>query len=260
MTGLISFMNTIGERLKMERERLQMTQERFAELGKVQKRSQIHYEQDEREPKAGYFAGIAGAGADVGYILTGVPTRYEVIAYLQARGRESEIAPGHTYCIRTDQADYRPENALSLPGYIPVPYYADTEASTDTATYETVKVSAAVQQDALLCRPEWLYQQFGVAVQHLCLIRIEGDAMVPTFRAGSVVMIDRSITHLNADGIYLLRMDEVLMIRRVQWLPGGILRISSDNTQFLPFEIRQEDVQQGRVEVLGRAVWEMSRI
>ena len=62
---------SIGVRLREERERLAMSQEKFAALGGVQKRAQINYESGERLPDAGYLAAIAADGADVMYILTG---------------------------------------------------------------------------------------------------------------------------------------------------------------------------------------------
>lgn len=61
-------------RLREERERLAMSQEKFGALGGVQKRAQINYESGERQPDAGYLAAIAAAGADVLYILTGQRT------------------------------------------------------------------------------------------------------------------------------------------------------------------------------------------
>ncbi|WP_338616484.1 helix-turn-helix transcriptional regulator [Pigmentiphaga sp. CHJ604] len=67
-------MSTIGERLRKERERLELTQEAFAEYGGVKKRAQITYEQDARSPDAGYLAGLASIGVDVLYVITGVRT------------------------------------------------------------------------------------------------------------------------------------------------------------------------------------------
>lgn len=66
-------MNTPGERLKQERQRLGLSQEAFARIGGVGKRTQINYESGERRPDAAYFEGIASAGANVDYILTGTP-------------------------------------------------------------------------------------------------------------------------------------------------------------------------------------------
>jgi transcriptional regulator with XRE-family HTH domain len=66
-------MNTPWERLKSERERLGLSQSAFAEIGGVQKRTQINYEHGNRKPDTKYLEGIAAAGADVAYILTGTP-------------------------------------------------------------------------------------------------------------------------------------------------------------------------------------------
>jgi transcriptional regulator with XRE-family HTH domain len=65
-------MNTIGNRLKEERARLGITQEKMALAGGVQKRAQARYESGERCPDGHYLARIAELGADVNYILTGV--------------------------------------------------------------------------------------------------------------------------------------------------------------------------------------------
>lgn len=62
---------SISDRLREEREKLQLSQTAIAEIGGVQKRAQINYESGERLPDAGYLAAIAAAGADVRYILTG---------------------------------------------------------------------------------------------------------------------------------------------------------------------------------------------
>ena len=64
-------MRQIGERLAGERDRLDLSQVAMASLGGVAKRSQQNYESGERMPDAAYLAAIAGAGADVLYILTG---------------------------------------------------------------------------------------------------------------------------------------------------------------------------------------------
>jgi transcriptional regulator with XRE-family HTH domain len=62
----------INERLKEERVRLDMSQTQMGKVGGVSKVAQINYEHGKRHPDSLYFAGIAQAGADVLYILTGV--------------------------------------------------------------------------------------------------------------------------------------------------------------------------------------------
>jgi transcriptional regulator with XRE-family HTH domain len=65
------FLSTIGNRLQEERKRLRLNQTEFADFGGVQKRAQVNYEADERQPDAGYLAAIAAKGADVLWIITG---------------------------------------------------------------------------------------------------------------------------------------------------------------------------------------------
>ena len=60
-------MNSIGKRIRFERERLKLTQD---ELG-VAPKTQRFYESDERSPDAAYLSAFADLGADVGFILTG---------------------------------------------------------------------------------------------------------------------------------------------------------------------------------------------
>jgi transcriptional regulator with XRE-family HTH domain len=64
-------MNSIGERLKAERERLGFGLEAFAEWGGVKRNAQAHYEKDERRPDADYLSKITATGVDLQFILTG---------------------------------------------------------------------------------------------------------------------------------------------------------------------------------------------
>lgn len=58
--------------MREERERLGLNQVAFAAQGGVQKAAQINYEKNERRPDTEYLAGIASAGVDVLYVVTGV--------------------------------------------------------------------------------------------------------------------------------------------------------------------------------------------
>jgi transcriptional regulator with XRE-family HTH domain len=76
---------SIGNRIKEERERLGYSQDAFAAVGGVSKRSQIMYEQDKTEAGAGYFTLISTVGADVKYILTDIRSQpYNAIQEVQA--------------------------------------------------------------------------------------------------------------------------------------------------------------------------------
>ncbi|WP_175841670.1 helix-turn-helix domain-containing protein [Burkholderia arboris] len=65
-------MESIGERLREERERLGFSQTAFGAVAEVTKQSQIKYEKGERSPDAAYLAAIMRVGADVQYIVSGI--------------------------------------------------------------------------------------------------------------------------------------------------------------------------------------------
>lgn len=65
---------TFGQRLKQERKRLGMTQPDFAQIGKVEKNTQINYEQDKRFPTADYLLAVANIGVDTQFVLHGTPS------------------------------------------------------------------------------------------------------------------------------------------------------------------------------------------
>jgi transcriptional regulator with XRE-family HTH domain len=62
---------TFGQRLREERERLQMTQQQFAELGGVKRVTQHLYEMSERHPDVRYLEALALHGVDVHYLVLG---------------------------------------------------------------------------------------------------------------------------------------------------------------------------------------------
>ncbi|MCL1960497.1 MAG: helix-turn-helix domain-containing protein [Desulfovibrionaceae bacterium] len=64
-------MDNIGERIRSERERLGLIQDKFAEAAHVSKRALINYEQGKRSPDAEFLTAIAAVGVDVFYVLTG---------------------------------------------------------------------------------------------------------------------------------------------------------------------------------------------
>lgn len=64
-------MNTWGERLKAERERLGYSQAKFGEACGVGRTAQFNYERGEREPGMSYLEAAEALGADTVYIVTG---------------------------------------------------------------------------------------------------------------------------------------------------------------------------------------------
>ncbi len=64
-------MSFLGERLRIERKRLGLTQPEMASVGETTKKSQIDYEKGNSSPKASYLQAIHKQGADIMFIVTG---------------------------------------------------------------------------------------------------------------------------------------------------------------------------------------------
>ena len=63
---------SIGTRIREERERLGLSQTKFAALAGASRRVQAKWEADETSPTAVALAEFANAGVDVPYVLTGI--------------------------------------------------------------------------------------------------------------------------------------------------------------------------------------------
>lgn len=99
----------------------------------------------------------------------------------------------------------------------------------------------------------WLKMQ-GLEPGALSVIAVEGDSMEPTLRDGDEILVDRTPRALRA-GIFVIRMDDVLLVKRLE--PGrvGQVTIISDNPAYGRSERSLADV-----EVVGRVVWKGGRL
>ena len=103
---------------------------------------------------------------------------------------------------------------------------------------------------------KWL-RKLGVDPKQLSLIRVEGDSMLPTLADGDDIMVDRAAANKPLrDGIHVIRMDDVLMVKRLARGPAGRLSVLSDNPAYPDWV----DVDGAAVTVVGRVVWTGRRL
>lgn len=103
---------------------------------------------------------------------------------------------------------------------------------------------------------KWL-RKMGVDPKQLSLIRVEGDSMLPTLADGDDIMVDRTAaTAALRDGIHVIRMDDVLMVKRLARGLAGRLSVLSDNPAYPDWA----DVDGAAVSIIGRVVWTGRRL
>jgi hypothetical protein len=85
----------------------------------------------------------------------------------------------------------------------------------------------------------------------LSVVRVQGDSMVPTLADGDEILVDHEDgAGRLRDGIYVLRIEDVLVVKRVSVSPSGI-SVRSDN----PAYPRWPERDPGEVDMVGRVVW-----
>jgi repressor LexA len=96
-----------------------------------------------------------------------------------------------------------------------------------------------------------LVRSLGVGAAALSMIRAQGDSMLPTIADGDEILIDRSDRRVTSrGGIYVIRMDGALIVKRVA-RDGLGLAIRSDNPAYPAIA---GDAARG-AEIIGRVVW-----
>ncbi|MET0238722.1 MAG: S24 family peptidase [Sphingobium sp.] len=106
--------------------------------------------------------------------------------------------------------------------------------------------------------PERVLRDLGGRPDSLSLIRVDGESMAPTLGHGDDIMVDRSDgAERLRDGIYVLRLDDALMVKRVAMtLRRDRFSVRSDNPAYPDWE----DVDPASVAIVGRVIWAGRRI
>ena len=104
----------------------------------------------------------------------------------------------------------------------------------------------------------WLKALTGASADYLSMIRVEGDSMAPTLGDGDDILIDRrDAGEPLRDGIYVLRIDESLLVKRLAVHPmGRLVTVQSDNPAYPDWP----DCPIGDVTCIGRVIWAGRRV
>lgn len=172
-------------------------------------------------------------------------------------GKAIKIA--HAYDVSLDwlvDEEFSSPPAVPAPGagdFVPLPLL-DVRASAGGGRLAIIDDTEA---QVVAFKYDWL-RRLGVNPKHAAIIMAEGDSMEPTISHGDLILVDKSIDRIIDEGIYVLVLAGLVLLKRIQVSPTGVILLKSDNPAYQPFEIKPHEqpdlVIEGRVRWSGGAI------
>jgi phage repressor protein C with HTH and peptisase S24 domain len=104
----------------------------------------------------------------------------------------------------------------------------------------------------------WLKALTPSAPSSLSIVRVDGDSMSPTLNPGDDILVDlEDSTARLRDGIYVLRIDDALVVKRLALNPiAKRVTVQSDNPAYSDWP----DCSPGEINCIGRVIWSGRRV
>ena len=86
------------------------------------------------------------------------------------------------------------------------------------------------------------------------IFEVSGDSMSPTLGDSDLIMINMTEADVRTGHIYLLRIEDELLVKRLETRPGGTILIRSDNSDYETITVNRHD-EHLDMQIFGRMVW-----
>ena len=99
-------------------------------------------------------------------------------------------------------------------------------------------------------RSDWLCAKGDP--KNMVLMSVVGNSMEPEIHAGDMVMVDQSKIDIYAGGIYAVGVEDTVLVKRVERLPGQLV-LHSDNKDYDPVYLQGDELL--NVRIIGKVLW-----
>lgn len=143
------------------------------------------------------------------------------------------------------------EREADMTGYAVIPVLPIKASAGDGAVNEP---EGEYMVDGLAFSRSWMSKR-GLSPGSLRVITVRGSSMEGVLSDGDQVLVDQSDTQPRSGSVFVLRQSDELLVKFCQVLPDGILRVSSANAYYPPYDV---DLKATRdIAVVGRVVASM---
>lgn len=154
---------------------------------------------------------------------------------------DSRASPDASPPERVENGEPHPNGSALVPVY-------DVHASAGGGTVAEAEIEAY----SLAFPPSYLKKLTNSSPTNLSIISVKGESMEPTLLDDDIVLLDTSKTNLSYDGLFVLRFDDALHVKRVGRAPrkGHVMIISDNKDLYPPMEMPATEV-----EPVGKVLW-----
>lgn len=139
-------------------------------------------------------------------------------------------------------------NVVDISEFVFIPRY-----NVKAAAGHGQAVTDEAPKHTMAFRRYWIENYLHANPTDLSVLSVKGDSLQGVLNDRDVILIDRSQTTGSA-GFYVLRIDGDVIVKTLQRLPGGILKVSSANSAYEPFDVNMAQPPSD-FEIIGRVVW-----
>jgi len=229
----------LGERIRSARTALGVSRNEAANVVGVSLSTFQAWEAGEREPDATKLSALArqyGLAAD--WLLFGAGPMLA-----GGDGVPTAASAGKAQAVVDTRG-----NPVDLAEFVFIPRYNLKAAAGHGAV-----VDDETPMFSMAFRRYWVENYLHCTPTDLAVISVKGDSMEGLLNNKDVILLNTA-DNQPTSGLYVLRVEGDLIVKRVQRLPGATLRVISANEAYPTFEVDLNNPPND-FDVIGRVVW-----
>lgn len=191
-----------------------------------------------------------GKGTAQTLLSGGLPSAEKLIAIASETGVSIDWLLGVDATATAELGQIKQAAPSDTDEFVYIPRY-DVAASAGSGSY----VDNEQPRFTMAFRRYWITNHLHANPKDLSVITVKGDSMEPVLKDGDNILVHHADAD-RADGIYVLRLEDRIVVKRTLWLAQHRVRIISDNAKaYPPYEVDGSDDNDFDFEVIGRVVW-----